>query len=270
VASSSSDSYRYTADFAPTPLSSAFPVKAAVETDGIDARLERAKENIITLTGEMNAILESGGEGVLPPRLGVLAGESIYLVRSALDQLAWQLVIAAGGTPGRHTAFPIFGSDPVCSEESLARYNQCVEGMSEAAKDRIKRMQPYHRYGRLNENVLWILDDMSSTDQRQGLALGISTQRRQDFLPFTPDKPPKTRRSASKDGRASGTVRAAATNRTNADGEVAAYVSFARFGTLSDAPVTVCLWLLWNTTRGICASFAEEYLRTSPCSGPAA
>jgi hypothetical protein len=262
----------------------------AFETDGINARLERAKESIIMLTAETEAILGCGGDGrmasnhldreqsvqgvgqpdarVLPPRLGVLAGESIYLVRSALNHLACQLVIAAGGKPGHHTAFPIFGADPAFSESSLARYNRCVEGMSDATKDRIKRMQPYHRYGRLNENVLWILDDMSCTDQNEALALGISTHRRQHFLTFTPDNP---RRSASKNGRVSNTAEAAATNgMEEEDDGSAAYVSFARFGTLTDAPVTGCLWLLWNTARGICTSFAEEYRRTSPCSVPAA
>src|SRR5437879_3515722 len=88
------------------------------EIDGIDARLECAKENIINLTGEIGAFLggcdgivaledfahnerpvqnlSQPGEPTIPSRFGALAGESIYLMRSALDHLAWHLVLAAG------------------------------------------------------------------------------------------------------------------------------------------------------------------------------
>lgn len=34
-----------------------------------------------------------------------------YNLRSGLDQLAWQLCLAGGGTPGRNTMFPIFEKD---------------------------------------------------------------------------------------------------------------------------------------------------------------
>lgn len=93
------------------------------EIDGIDARLERAKENIINLTGEISAFLRGVCDGLvaseeppIPSRLGAWAGESIYLMRSALDHLAWQLVIAAGGEPGPRTAFPVFALDPARNE----------------------------------------------------------------------------------------------------------------------------------------------------------
>lgn len=44
----------------------------------------------------------------LPPvQLSLPLGDAIHSARSALDYLAWQLVIAGGGTPGKQTAFPI-------------------------------------------------------------------------------------------------------------------------------------------------------------------
>jgi hypothetical protein len=205
------------------------------EIDGIDARLERAKENIINLTGEITAFLRGVCDGIvvsaappIPSRLGAWAGESIYLMRSALDHLAWQLVIAAGGEPGQRTAFPVFALDPARNEESLATYDGCVEGMSDTAKVRIQKLQPYHRHGRRKQNVLWILDDLSSTDQHTGLALRFNTYRQQQISTSS-----------------------------------APYLSFARFGKLTDVAVVDGLWLLWHATNGICASFAVEL--TGPC-----
>jgi hypothetical protein len=216
------------------------------EIDGVDARLERAKENIINLAGEIGAFLRDVCDNILvpddfnhhepsvqnvvqlsgpaiPSRLSALAGESIYLMRSALDHLAWHLVIAAGGEPGPRTAFPVFALDPARNEESLATYHGCVEGMSDTAKIRIEKLQPYHRHGRRKQNVLWILNDLSSTDQHTALALRINTYRKQ-----------------------------------REDGEGAAYLSFARFGKLTDVAVADGLWLLWHATHGVYASLAEE------------
>jgi hypothetical protein len=43
-----------------------------------------------------------------PHEIAILAGEFAHNLRSALDQLAWQLVIDNRGTPNEDTAFPIF------------------------------------------------------------------------------------------------------------------------------------------------------------------
>lgn len=44
-----------------------------------------------------------------------IAGDAIHNARSALDHLAWQLVLANGGTPGRPTSFPLLSSHPECN-----------------------------------------------------------------------------------------------------------------------------------------------------------
>jgi hypothetical protein len=41
------------------------------------------------------------------PMLSVIVGDVLHNLRSGLDHLAWELVIRAGGKPGRHTYFPI-------------------------------------------------------------------------------------------------------------------------------------------------------------------
>ena len=209
-----------------------------VGIDDVDARLERAKENIANLASEIKELLQDGcDERAFPARFTALAGESIYLMRSALDHLAWHLVVAAGGEPGPRTAFPVFALEPARNAGSLVTYAACVAGMSDSAKVRIERLQPYHRHGLRKQNVLWILNDLSSTDQHTALALRINTYPKQRNRPFRTGE-------TLQDGPSAG--------------EGAAYLSFVRFGKLTDVGVVDGLWLLWHATHGIYASFAEE------------
>src|SRR5690349_1920178 len=46
-----------------------------------------------------------------PPDVGLIAGDAIHNLRSALDHLACQLVLANGNVPSRQTCFPIFDSE---------------------------------------------------------------------------------------------------------------------------------------------------------------
>jgi hypothetical protein len=43
-----------------------------------------------------------------PAAWSLVLGDALHNLRSALDLLAWQAVIAGGATPGRRTAFPVF------------------------------------------------------------------------------------------------------------------------------------------------------------------
>jgi hypothetical protein len=90
------------------------------------ARLERASEHIEHLDAEVDAFLdrypyafvqkaEADGWQSLhavvedsPPRISTIFGDVVHNLRSALDQLIWQLVIADGGKPTTANAFPIF------------------------------------------------------------------------------------------------------------------------------------------------------------------
>ena len=274
------ESAQYFATTSPVPC---FPEEGVCvmvsEVDGIDARLERAKENILNLTAEISTFLRRGCDGIvapddfdhteqsvqhlslpgqptIPSRLGALAGESIYLMRSALDHLAWHLVKAAGGEPGPRTTFPVFALDPARHAESLATYQGCVEGMSDTAKHRIEKLQPYHRHGGWQQNVLWILDDLSRTDRHTALALRIGTDRDQYLRTFRADETLKGSRFGHAEDTISISGGAAAANDKKDQGTT--YVSFAKFGKLTDVAAADGLYLLWHAARGIYASFAVE------------
>jgi hypothetical protein len=42
-----------------------------------------------------------------PPRMAAIVGDIVHNLRSALDYVAWQLVDANRGNPGKHTSYPI-------------------------------------------------------------------------------------------------------------------------------------------------------------------
>src|ERR1700687_47569 len=96
--------------------------------DSTIVKIERAKEHIRNLEAEINAfwtpdryaiapevdhrtgdeVFKIHGNLEVPARWGCIVGEVVHNLRSALDHLAWQLVLANGGTPNRATEFPIF------------------------------------------------------------------------------------------------------------------------------------------------------------------
>ncbi|MGH9512883.1 MAG: hypothetical protein ACRD2U_12190 [Terriglobales bacterium] len=70
------------------------------------------------------------------------AGDVIHNLRTSLDHLAWQLVLAAGSKPKRGvTGFPI-AEDRATYDSLKARK---VQGMRETAIERIERLNPYKR-----------------------------------------------------------------------------------------------------------------------------
>src|SRR5258708_7566139 len=93
------------------------------------AKIERAKEHVRNLVPEISAFwtparytiaLEDdphtgdevfrihGNDFDLPARWSCIVGEAIHNLRSALDHLAWQLVLANNNIPNRSAEFPIF------------------------------------------------------------------------------------------------------------------------------------------------------------------
>jgi len=97
-------------------------------------------------------------------------GDFVYNLRSGLDQLAWQLCLAGGGTPGRDTMFPIF-EDEVKSEP---QFRKRVEGMPPDAVASIRELQPYKRGADYKKHPLWQLNALGNIDKHR-LPAGRST-----------------------------------------------------------------------------------------------
>jgi hypothetical protein len=108
-------------------------------------------------------------------------GDVIYDLRSALDHLAWQLVIANGGTPvtpednaGPSTAFPIFHSKEGAKGGPRPPVS-IAGGVNTAALAVIERLQPYHRVDDPQLDPLWQLSELCNTDKhRLLLVVGVT------------------------------------------------------------------------------------------------
>lgn len=104
----------------------------------------------------------------LPMEWSILAGEIIYNVRTALDHLAWQVVLRCGGQPTRQTAFPIFADEDSFDESS----QRMLAGMSEEARVLIRALQPFVT-GRDHPQMetLWVLHELHNIDKHRVLHL---------------------------------------------------------------------------------------------------
>jgi hypothetical protein len=79
-------------------------------------------------------------KGDVPARFGLIAGDFLQNMRSSLDYLVWQLVIANKKTPGRCNAFPICQTAEGW-EKSLHEHDR-LRGVHSDAVAEIKALQP--------------------------------------------------------------------------------------------------------------------------------
>ena len=137
-----------------------------VTLEGVNAKVQRAQDEIEQLAKDISVSCETqralfseelrpdvgdkiwifrGETPIVPIEYSVRLGEIVYNLRSALDQLVWQLVHANYKTPGRHNEFPILDDE--------SRFNEAVKsklkGVSQESSDKIKEMQPFR------ENDKW-------------------------------------------------------------------------------------------------------------------
>ena len=113
---------------------------------GVHAKINRASDQINSLKADMDRFCEKirrsivhevhkeaneqvwvfrGATPNVPIEWSVRLGEIFYNLRSALDHLVWQLVLANGQTPRRHHAFPI-----VKDEGDWQRATRRLEGVA--------------------------------------------------------------------------------------------------------------------------------------------
>jgi hypothetical protein len=97
-----------------------------------------------------------------PAEIGLLAGDVIHNLRSALDHLAYQLVQVNGATHSKQTAFPIWDS----ASDYKAQRARRVKGMAQSAIDAIDASEPYQ--GGKGAG-LWVLHYLDIADKHHAL-----------------------------------------------------------------------------------------------------
>jgi hypothetical protein len=158
--------------------------------EAIDWRLERADEHLAALDRERRAFRDQKNgrvvgefesdtstyvfrfDGQLPdPRIGLIVGEFAHNLRTALDHLAWQLVLLRGGSPTRSTEFPI-EKRRKWYERRLKR--GALRGMSADDRAAIEQVQPYQAGECAADTYLALLAWLNNVDKHRFLHIGCA------------------------------------------------------------------------------------------------
>jgi hypothetical protein len=111
---------------------------------------------------------------VISPDWSVIVGEILYNLRSALDHLAWQLVILDGGTPGYKTQFPILKA---LSKGGLAAAQLRPSIRNSAILEALERVQrhrgPDGNPAPLYDSPLWQLHRLNIIDKHRLLLVVV-------------------------------------------------------------------------------------------------
>jgi hypothetical protein len=170
--------------------------------EGVELKLERAKDHFTALTEQIAAhvrdpetygmVLEVNQQRrpVLlierikkpDPRWAVLIGDCVHNLRSALDHLAFQLMLGnrSGPVPRdlyKSSAFPIMlsgrkwakrvGKGDRKGQPTNDSGLYKIQGVSAIAADLIESLQPYHRRKNPETRSLWELDELWNADKHR-------------------------------------------------------------------------------------------------------
>lgn len=156
--------------------------------DSVNQKLYRARVHFDELTREITAYyktkpgtmieVEDGDPNYrkfefrekmpVPARFGLICGDCLQCMRSCLDYLIWELVLAEGNKPTVLSMFPI--------EMTLQKYKDAVtkrhrlDGMAESAIAIIDSLQPYHLQDP-KESPLSILDELTNINKHRRVLL---------------------------------------------------------------------------------------------------
>lgn len=119
-------------------------------------------------TSENEALFRFIPDGPIPARFGLIVGDVLQNLRSSLDYLVWELVLAANNQPSEKNMFPI------CSTfESFDRQikRRRLDGMSPDAIAEISSLQPYHLGQDFSKSILWAVDELTNINKHRRILL---------------------------------------------------------------------------------------------------
>ena len=153
-------------------------MKAIPSTTGIDIKVKRAKEHINNLELLISGFIESKPYEVFrqeetngetnfrvkvkaqpPQEWGAIIGDVIHNLRSSLDYLVRQLVLANGKTPSKKTGFPICDNAKKFEAYGVRK----IQGVSNSAVHLVRALKPYKG----GNDALWRLHELDIMDKHK-------------------------------------------------------------------------------------------------------
>lgn len=95
----------------------------------------------------------------VPDELALVIGDAAHNARSALDHLAYGLVLANGAKPGRHTQFPIADKEVGYGD----RLRKDLSGASKEHREQVRAICPWAS----GDHDLWLLHKLDVTDKHR-------------------------------------------------------------------------------------------------------
>ena len=131
--------------------------------DGVMLKIRRADECLAFLDDQRRSLLEATGNRVVgefetgsgdcvfrvtgepPLDWGIPIGEYAHALRSALDNLLWQLILARGGTPTKTTQWPIYEDEAksIAKASGRTKIQAQTDGVLGEDLEFIEGHQPY-------------------------------------------------------------------------------------------------------------------------------
>lgn len=139
-----------------------------LEDKAYDAGLERK-------LGTHDYIIRFHVNKEIPLEWSSIVGDVVHNARSALDTLAYSLVVAYHGAPTEKEAVSIQFPLADAFEQFTDRGSKNVVLMSPGAQAAIERLQPYHRLDKSVKHWLSVLRDLSNVDKHRHLILTYAT-----------------------------------------------------------------------------------------------
>lgn len=139
----------------------------------------------------------------IPAGIGLIIGDCLHNLRSALDNLAYSLLLAGPGPVTdkmkAKSEFPIIGDEAQGQsgqgDRLLKDASHRYSGWKPGAKQAVKAMQPYQQGQDFRRHPLWLLHDLNNIDKHrflhtaaaystavgQGVAYGLEAVRRENL-----------------------------------------------------------------------------------------
>lgn len=153
--------------------------------ESVILKILRAKEHYDTFVAEMHGEFQShAGRLVveidpfsnsvrqtftapLPPRFALIVGDCLDNLRSALDFVVWELVLAANGVPSEKNTFPVCDAPRSFKDATRSR----LSGLTPKMITEIDLMQPYRRGNDLRSHPLWCLNKLANVNKHRRVLL---------------------------------------------------------------------------------------------------
>jgi hypothetical protein len=150
----------------------------------VQCKLFRAKEHLDELNAETKRYFQSRparvvrqqegspdefigkivADAPVPKRISLIIGDFLQNLRSSLDYLVWELVLAAKNAPDDKNMFPIC-TTPEAFRGQVSRHR--LDGVSPDAVAEIDALQPYHDGADAKWNVLFVVDDLCNINKHR-------------------------------------------------------------------------------------------------------